>query len=189
MLKWPNVPAVYGWLCLDRRGNWKVKGVSGRFERIANPAVREFIGRNYAADEKGRWYFQNGPQRVFVSLDYTPWVYRLDDTGEGLLAHTGAVVSAPEAAFLDDAGALLLETEIGVGVLLDRDLSSVIGRFTVPGGRPVERLLEEVARGAEARVLLQGRSIRIASLRGAEVPRLFEFVQRPQPPAGAPECA
>jgi|SRR5690242_5179103 len=188
MLKWPNVPAVYGWLSLDRRGNWKVKGVSGRFERIANPAVREFIGRNYAADEKGRWYFQNGPQRVFVSLDYTPWVYRLDDAGEGLLAHTGAAVSAPEAAFLDDSGAMLLETEIGVGVLLDRDLSSVIGRLAVPGGRPVERLLEEVARGAEASVLLQGRSIRIASLRVADVPRLFEFVQQPQPPAGELEC-
>jgi Protein of unknown function (DUF2946) len=189
MLKWPNVPAVYGWLSLDRRGNWRVKGVSGCFERIANPAVGEFIGRNYAADEKGRWYFQNGPQRVFVSLDYTPWVYRLDDAGEGLLAHTGAVVSAPEAAFLDDAGAMLLETEIGVGVLLDRDLSSVIGRFAVPGGGPVERLLEEVARGAEARVLLHGRSIPIASLRGADVPRLFEYVQRPQPPAGEPECS
>src|SRR5690349_22694579 len=98
---------------LDRRGSWKVKGVSGRFESIANPAVREFIGRNYAADEKGRWYFQNGPQRVYVSLDYTPWVYRLDDAGEGLLAHTGSVVSAPEAAFLDEAGAILLEPEIG----------------------------------------------------------------------------
>ena len=86
MLKWPNVPAVYGWLSLDRRGSWMIKNVSGRFERIANAAVNDFIGRNYAVDEEGRWYFQNGPQRVFVALDYTPWVYRLDDSGEGLLA-------------------------------------------------------------------------------------------------------
>jgi len=69
MLKWPDVPAVYGWLSLDRRGNWMIKTVAGRFERIANAAVREFIGRNYAADAEGRWYFQNGPQRVFVALD------------------------------------------------------------------------------------------------------------------------
>ncbi len=91
MLKWPDVPAVYGWLSLDRRGNWAIKTAGGRFERIANAAVREFIGRNYAADAGGRWYFQNGPQRVFVALDYTPWVYRLADAGEGILAHTGAV--------------------------------------------------------------------------------------------------
>src|SRR5437762_13798517 len=71
MLKWPDVPAVYGWLSLDRRGNWMIKTVAGRFERIAHAAVREFIGRNYASDPEGRWYFQNGPQRVFVALDYT----------------------------------------------------------------------------------------------------------------------
>src|SRR2546429_4505735 len=50
MLKWPDVPAVYGWLSLDRRGNWMIKTVAGRFERIAHAAVREFIGRNYASD-------------------------------------------------------------------------------------------------------------------------------------------
>src|SRR5258708_21370696 len=149
MLKWPDVPAVYGWLSLDRRGNWMIKTVAGRFERIAHPAVREFIGRNYASDSEGRWYFQNGPQRVFVALDYTPWVYRLADAGEGILAHTGAVPRALEAVFLDDAGALLLETEIGIGVLLDRDLSAFLERFTHVRG-PLQRLLHAVAPGAEA---------------------------------------
>ena len=129
MLKWPDVPAVYGWLSLDRRGNWMIKTVAGRFERIAHAAVREFIGRNYASDPGGRWYFQNGPQRVFVALDYTPWVYRLDDAGQGLLAHTGAVPRALEAVFLDDAGALLLKTDIGIGVLLDRDLPGFLERL------------------------------------------------------------
>src|SRR5262245_10851898 len=71
MAKWPNVPNVYGWLNLDRRGNWMIKG-----DRIANEGVTAFIGRNYAPDEQGRWYFQNGPQRVFVTLDYTPFVIR-----------------------------------------------------------------------------------------------------------------
>ena len=31
----------------------------------------EFIGRNYAADAQGQWFFQNGPQRVYVCLLYT----------------------------------------------------------------------------------------------------------------------
>ena len=187
MLKWPDVPAVYGWLSLDRRGNWAIKTAGGRFERIANAAVREFIGRNYAADAGGRWYFQNGPQRVFVALDYTPWVYRLADAGEGILAHTGAVPHTLEAVFLDDAGALLLETEIGIGVLLDRDLSAFLERFTDVRG-PLERLLEEVAQGAEARAMLHGKSVRVARARSADVPRRFGFVQRPAPRAGEPEC-
>ena len=55
MQKWPDVPNVFGWLRLDRRGNWLVKSRSGEFGRIANFAVCEFIGRNYAADERGRW--------------------------------------------------------------------------------------------------------------------------------------
>ena len=189
MLKWPDVPAVYGWLSLDRRGSWMIKNVSGRFERIANPAVNEFIGRNYAADAQGRWYFQNGPQRVFVALDYTPRVYRLDDAGEGLLAHTGAAPRALKTLFVDDAGALLLETELGVGVLLDRDLPAFVERLTDPSGGAPERMLEDVARGQEARALLRGASVRVAPIRGAEVPRLFGFVQHPSPLAGEPECA
>jgi hypothetical protein len=188
MLKWPAVPAVHGWLSLDRRGNWMVKSVAGRFERVANAAVRKFIGRNYAADAEGRWYFQNGPQRVFVALDYTPWVYRLADSGEGILAHTGAVPSALEAVFLDDAGALLLRTEIGIGVLLDRDLSAFLEGLTDVGGRSVERLLEDVAQGAEAQVMLQGKTAPIACIRSADVSRRFGFVARPAPRAGEPEC-
>jgi len=188
MLKWPDVPAVYGWLSLDRRGNWMIKTVAGRFERIAHSAVREFIGRNYAPDSEGRWYFQNGPQRVFVALDYTPWVYRLADTGQGLLAHTGAVPRALEAVFLDDAGALLLKTEIGIGVLLDRDLSAFLERLTDVRGRALERLLEEVAQGAEAQAMLQGKNVPIAPIRSAAVPGRFGFVARPAPRAGEPEC-
>ena len=69
MARWPNVPAVYGWLALDRRGNWLIKG-----ERITHQSMREFIARNYQPDDAGRWYFQNGPQRVYVTLAYTPLV-------------------------------------------------------------------------------------------------------------------
>jgi DUF2946 family protein len=188
ILKWPDVPAVYGWLSLDRRGNWMIKTVARRFERIAHAAVREFIGRNYASDSEGRWYFQNGPQRVFVALDYTPWVYRLDDAGQGLLAHTGAAPRALEAAFLDDSGALLLKTEIGIGVLLDRDLSAILERLSDVRGRGLERLLEEVARGAEGQVMMQGKKVPIAPISAADVPGRFGFVARPAPRAGEPEC-
>jgi Protein of unknown function (DUF2946) len=114
LAKWPNVPAVYGWLDLDRRGNWLIKG-----ERIGNVALREFIARNYAADARGCWYFQNGPQRVFVALAYTPFVmhYR----GDRLFDHCGRPIEALET-LLDDEGSVLIRGEHGIGLLDDRDL-------------------------------------------------------------------
>jgi hypothetical protein len=115
MAKWPNVPAVYGWLSLDRRGGWRIRG-----ERIANPALREFIGRNYQADGRGRWYFQNGPQRVFVRLEYTPLVVRHD--GEALLDHCDRPF-APVRMLVDDEGSLLMEGAGTVALLDDRDLA------------------------------------------------------------------
>ena len=117
MARWPNVPAVYGWLGLDRRGNWKLRG-----EPLNHPAANRFINRNYAQDDTGSWYFQNGPQRVFVELEYTPWVYRLD-LKEGFQTHTGVSVTCPEQVYMDEDGAVLVKTELGIGLLDDRDLA------------------------------------------------------------------
>jgi Protein of unknown function (DUF2946) len=114
MAKWPNVPAVYGWLALDRRGNWLIKG-----ERIANTALREFIGRNYEADSAGRWYFQNGPQRVYVTLAYTPLVVHHE--GDELIDHCGRPFAA-RIAYLDDEGSVLMAGERAIALLDDRDL-------------------------------------------------------------------
>ncbi len=108
--KWPNVPAVYGWLSLDRRGNWAIKG-----ERIRNPLIAEFIARNYSHDERGRWFFQNGPQRVFVRLACTPLVYRTQ-AGDGLAfrSHTGQHAEQVLQAWIDEQGQLFIQTELGV---------------------------------------------------------------------------
>ena len=115
MAKWPNVPAVYGWLALDRRGNWLIKG-----ERIANQALREFIARNYEADSAGCWYFQNGPQRVYVALAYTPLVVHYD--GDALVDHCGRPFVA-ERTYLDDEGSVLVEGAGRIALVDDRDLA------------------------------------------------------------------
>jgi hypothetical protein len=115
MAKWPDVPDVYGWLSLDRRGNWQIKG-----EKIGNAALREFISRNYAGDSQGRWYFQNGPQRVFVTLAYTPLVLHFD--GAALIDHCGRPFERLEA-FLDEEGSVLMRGKSGFGLLDDRDLA------------------------------------------------------------------
>src|SRR5687768_17067389 len=114
LAKWPNVPAVYGWLDLDRRGNWLIKG-----ERIGNLALREFIARNYAADAQGRWFFQNGPQRVYVRLAYTPFVVHHE--GDALVDQRGKRFTATEV-LQDDEGSVLIAGEGSVALLDDRDL-------------------------------------------------------------------
>ncbi|MFY9316682.1 MAG: DUF2946 family protein [Burkholderiales bacterium] len=115
LAKWPDVPDVYGWLSLDRRGNWLIRN-----ERIGNLALREFIGRNYQPDARGCWYFQNGPQRVFVELAYTPLVLHFD--GEALFDHCGRPVECGQA-FLDEEGSVLMQGKPGLGLLDDRDLA------------------------------------------------------------------
>ena len=120
MAKWPDVPDVYGWLSLDRRGNWLLKG-----ERIGNQALKEFISRNYTSDSQGRWYFQNGPQRVFVTLAYTPLVLHFE--GAALFDHCGRPFE-PEQAFLDEEGSVLMLGKTGIGLLDDRDLAGYADR-------------------------------------------------------------
>src|ERR1043165_2513126 len=103
LARWPNVPAVYGWLELDRRGSWRIKG-----DRIGNIALREFIARNYAADERGGWFFPNRPQGDYVTLHYTPFVVHYE--GERLVDHCGGSAAALET-WLDDEGSVLIRAE------------------------------------------------------------------------------
>ena len=116
LAKWPNVPDCTGWLALDSRGRWRVgeagTDASGRGRQaITHAAMIAFINRNYFSDDTGRWLFQNGPQRVFVELEYTPLVWRLVPHEAGawaLVAHTGLAATA-EHVWLDDAGRFLIE--------------------------------------------------------------------------------
>lgn len=135
--KWPNVPACRDWLGLDGRGDWYMRDDAvqraGPFptvkgSRIEHRMLREFIGRNYEADDQGCWFFQNGPQRVYVELELTPWVWRLD--AEGLLAgeppriesHTGRAASFV-AAWLDEHDRLYLQTDLGLGLVHSLDMA------------------------------------------------------------------
>ena len=186
MAKWPNVPAVYGWLALDRRGQWRIKG-----ELISNPAVSAFIGRNFERDERGCWFFQNGPQRVFVSLAYTPLVLRLAGEGRATLdleTHTGRRVERVEGAWLDEDGSLLLLTEHGPGLVHDGDLERITPRLVDANGNPLEEsVLEDLvalaASDAAFPVWLRFReaSVKVNPVSSREVPATFSFVSEPQP--------
>jgi hypothetical protein len=120
LAKWPNVPAVYGWLALDRRGNWLIKR-----QKISNVALREFIARNYECDAQGRWFFQNGPQRVYVSLAYTPLVVHYD--AERLFDHCGRPFGC-DTIYQDDEGSVLISAGGTIALLDDRELARFADR-------------------------------------------------------------
>ena len=114
LARWPNVPALYGWLSLDRRGRWRIQG-----EIITRAQIIDTISANYLADEHGAWYFQNGPQRGYVQLEAAPLILRADS--EDLCTHTGAAVTTPSSTWLDEHGNLLMATEHGPAQLDDTE--------------------------------------------------------------------
>lgn len=197
MAKWPNVPAVCGWLALDRRGLWSIKctstgaaaGDAARFEPVANQKLIEFIGRNYAHDGQGRWFFQNGPQRVYVRLDYTPLVYRIARTHPlSFETHIGAPCAELRSVWMDEAGNLLLVTEHGPGLLLDRDLTRGLEALSYADGHALEEerlvaLIEEGGDAAGVYFNTGAASSPLALIKSEEAPRRLGYVREPQPPA------
>ena len=129
--KWPHVPHCHGWLALDARGQWFMRDErtqrAGPFpqvkgSRIEHEKLLAFIGRNYMHDEAGAWFFQNGPQRVYVELEAAPWVWRVADApGWPLTSHTG-LPATPKACLLDEHGRLFLLTERGLGLVHSLDM-------------------------------------------------------------------
>ena len=129
MAKWPNVPDCYGWLGLDARGDWYLRDeqaqAAGPFaqskgSRLQHEKLIGFIERNYAADRAGQWYFQNGPQRVYVELEVAPWVWRIQLDG-AIQSHTGQAARL-QRCWVDEFGRLFLETELGFGLVHTQDV-------------------------------------------------------------------
>ncbi len=159
--RWPDVPAVFGWLSLDPRGRWRLHpqgqaAAGGPGESITNPQIQGFIDRNYEHDEAGRWFFQNGPQRVFLRLDAAPYVLRLDDAGRALLTHIGQPVGAVSGWWLDDAGQLYAMASQGPGVVLDRDLPPLMERLVTDDGAALLDVIDRLAPSQSLRIALPG---------------------------------
>ncbi len=150
MAKWPNVPDCYGWLGLDARGNWYMRGdqaqacgsfASGRpgakGSMLQHAKLIEFIARNYASDAQGRWFFQNGPQRVYVELEATPQVWRMDSLGN-ISTHAGQAAQL-EHCLMDEHGWAYLETSAGFGLVHTQDVGALAAAIERHGW-PVEEV-------------------------------------------------
>jgi hypothetical protein len=145
MEKWPQVPSVYGWLRLGRRGQWFLidrsqadfdEARDGAGSLISSPPIIDFIGRNYECDERGAWYWQNGPQRAFVRLDLAPLILRVlnEPPRQRLVTHTGFIIERIEQVLSDGDGNLLMLTDLGPAALDDRDMGQL--QLTAAGEDP-----------------------------------------------------
>jgi hypothetical protein len=150
--KWPNVPHCFGWLGLDARGNWYMRDdrtqAAGPFPQSKGSLLKhdkliEFIHRNYERDAQGQWFFQNGPQRVYVELEITPWVWRLGP-GHGITSHSGKTAQVL-GAFVDEAGRLYLDTDLGFGLVHTLDVQQAAEALEQGLWSPQEVRADELA--------------------------------------------
>jgi hypothetical protein len=194
MAKWPNVPHCYGWLALDARGRWRMRddraqrlGLPG--DVISNAALVGFINRNYLHDERGRWYFQNGPQRVYVTLEAAPFIAHTDPA-HGFLLHTRQPLAAIERAWLTEAGNLLLEGDGKIAMVDDRDMAECMAGFRIDGAPAGDRdILDWVERPdhpATPAIVCNGRTLPLRRIARAALPERFGFVPAPSPDATSP---
>ena len=170
--KWPDVPACYGWLSLDRRGAWLLQG-----ERVTHPGLIAFLKAHYAIDQQGCCYVQNGPQRVFVDLACTPWVYRWQ--APTLISHVDSPAGRVNALLVDTEGNLYVEAENGFGLLDDRDLPTVLEELRRPDGTPsTDSDLLALLNGET--VVLNWQDVPVRALQPTDLEHAFGFVKRPR---------
>ncbi|HZZ13501.1 MAG TPA: DUF2946 family protein [Paraburkholderia sp.] len=178
LAKWPNVPSCTGWLMLDRRGNWRMRDEAAQASGalgtpIRHEALLAFINRNYEVDEQGQWFFQNGPQRVYVELGYTPWVVRLsahDGSAPALTDQAGNAFE-PAAVFVDDEGGIVFvdgSQPPKVAALHDHDLDVFSEHAEIAEGDPVSGSFQ-----------WHGRRMPLQPVRHDEVAARFGFVASP----------
>lgn len=194
LIKWPNVPHCFGWLALDRRGQWRMRDEFAQANQLAgsviqHAALNEFISRNYACDSLGRYFFQNGPQRVFITLDATPWIARIipSENGPQLLTQCGTEIK-PQGALSDEKGNIYIsgliaqslsdqidgtaftKTELlSVALLHDHDLDLFSNQ---------SKVIEDACsfRGSWQ---WDGKDLPIEPIHSAELSERFHFVQTP----------
>ena len=197
LIKWPNVPHCFGWLALDRRGAWRMRddyaqahGLPG--DVIKHVALNAFIARNYASDTDGRYFFQNGPQRVYVNLNATPWVVRMMPTS--IAEHPWQFQTqcdsllTPTAAFLDEAGRILIEGKLTQTIWSTTNQFSEIERLSIAllHDHDIELFsglasLSNSAYALEGSWRWHGHDLKLEPIATTELESRFQFQTHPHP--------
>ena len=170
---WPNVPACHGWLSLDARGCWRLKG-----ERVEHGGLFAFLNANYAHDEAGNWLVHNGPQRVFVELEAAPWILRLLP-GDVLQTHSARPATAVGPVLVDENGRVSLQTDLGPAAIDDRDLALFLAEVKDAHGDGVDEATLFALLEGQSTTPLQWRSLPLRFARNSEIPGQLGFQRKP----------
>ena len=173
MARMPDVPAVFGWLALDRRCRWLLRGVPVTHRRSI-----AFFNRNFEVDAQGRWFVQNGPQRVFVDLAYLPLLFSLDETGL-LRDQRGRPGEPLREVLLDEDGNLILLGAGGPGLLEVDALIALYDNLCDERGRPIDE--RDLAREDACVFLVRAaHKLRLKPIAAARASRHFGFQPKPK---------
>jgi hypothetical protein len=195
LIKWPNVPHCFGWLALDRRGQWRMRDEFAQANQLAGTviqhiALNEFISRNYACDSLGRYFFQNGAQRVFITLDVTPWIVRMipSESGTQLLTQCGGEIE-PESALSDEKGNIYI-TGLITQSLSDQIDNAIFTRTILPSVALLhdhdldlfseQSKVQEDACSFRGSWLWDGKDLPIEPIHSIELSKRFHFVKVPR---------
>lgn len=186
MQKWPNVPHCHGWLGLDARGAWRMRDEHAQRQnlpgdKIMHTALVGFINRNYGVDEQGCWYFQNGPQRVYVDLELTPYIAHTDPL-QGFVLQTGEPMTAIESVMLTEQGRLLLIGPNQVAAVDDRDLAQCLADLRIDGKIADDEALLEWMTTPNQTLTWQkaGTTLTVEPIATENIPTRFGFTQKPR---------
>jgi hypothetical protein len=156
---------------------------------IQHAALSEFISRNYAHDSLGRYFFQNGPQRVFITLDAAPWIVRITpgENGSRLVTQCGTDIK-PQGALSDEKGNIYItglipqsfsnqvdnsrfteQESISVALLHDHDLDLFSNQSTV----------QEDACSFRGSWQWDGKDLPIEPIHSIELSERFRFIKAP----------
>ena len=192
--KWPQVPNCYGWLYFDRRGEWRIQNEYAQQhqlpgEKITHSGFKQYIESHLARDHLGNHFFQNGPQRVYISYAYCPWVIRFYPLSEGHweLKTTFGEAIQPTGCFLDELDQISFEAEFEV-LKLNKDGQFINEKIKCVG------LLHDHDLGifsAFAKIFqnscgslgefLWKQKMPIEPINSKDLPRVFQFTKNPKP--------
>lgn len=195
--RWPDVPAVYGWLSLTARGEWRLHPLGdaqlgGPGQGISNIQILGFINRNYASQTDGAWFFQNGPQRVYVRLDAAPRIMHVDPSKHALTTHDGTNVQHVSHWYMDETGQLYAQTNCGPARVDDRDLLALAEVLRSQDGRSLYDLLDapaiDLAAGLVALIDPQHhfealtKPAAFTRIAARDIPQTLRFISNPESP-------
>ena len=114
-----------------------------------------------------------------MTLACTPWVFRRE--GDAFVSHTGQAAGEIKAVFLDEAGSILLDTTLGIGLLDDRDLPAFLDQCRQDANATVDEQKWLKLMSSQAIADIHWGRLPVRTIRKDDVGGRFNFQTNPRP--------